>query len=142
MLFFTNKCPVCGCKGIKVSNESMIHHVKDISKISGGSYSFCSTPSCTVVYFSDEDTFTTSMINKEIGLKDDSSEQGIICYCYHYLKSELYETSIIDKISIRIDNFGCRCDLRNPSGKCCLKDIKKMQKEKREAEQHDLFKEK
>lgn len=142
MLFFSDKCPSCGHKGTKVENDTLIHHVKDISKIMDGSYSFCRTPQCNVVYFCDKETFTTSMVNKEIGIKDDASDQGTVCFCYNYLKSELYNESLVDKINIRIDNYGSRCDLRNPTGKCCLKDIKRMQKEKKEEELHDIFKEK
>ena len=142
MFFFSEKCPNCGHKGTKVENDTMIHHVKDISKIVDGTYSFCHTPQCDIVYFCNKDTFTTSMVNKEIGFKDAASEQGAVCFCYNYLKSELYDESLIDKINIRIDNYGSRCDLRNPTGKCCLKDIKRLQKEKKEEELHDIFKEK
>ncbi len=142
MFFFSDKCPLCGTKGHRVESDKMIHHVKDISKMGDGNYSFCPCPECDVVYFLDEETFTTKMINKEIGLKDSSSQKGAICYCYNYPKSELFDDSIVDKINIRIENYGSRCDLRNPSGRCCLKDIKKMQKQKKEEELHDIFKEK
>jgi len=142
MIFFSDKCPSCGHKGTKVENDTLIHHVKDISKIADENYSFCHNPQCNIVYFCDKNTFTTSMINKEIGFKDDASNQAAVCFCYNYLKSELYDKSLIDKINIRIDNYGSRCDLRNPTGKCCLKDIKRLQKEKKEEELHDIFKEK
>ena len=139
MLFFSEKCPECGKKGHSVKNETMIHHVKDISKISDGKYSFCNNPECDVVYFKGDNTFTVDMVNKEIGLKDSSSDQGTICYCYGYPKSELFEKNLTDKINIRIDNYGSRCDLRNPNGKCCIDDIKRAQKEKNEDELHDIF---
>ena len=139
MIFFSDKCPACGKKGRKVNNETMIHHVKDISKMGDGGYSFCGNRQCNTVYFRGEETFTTHMVNKEIGLKDASSPQGAVCYCYNYPKSELYDDSLIDKINIRIDNYGSRCDLRNPNGRCCIKEIKKAQQEKKEEELHDIF---
>jgi hypothetical protein len=117
----------------------MIHHVKDISQMGDVSYSYCPNPKCNVVYFHNKEVLTTNMINKEIGIKDQSSDRGIICYCYNYLKSELYEKSLIDKINIRIGYYGNRCDLRNPSGRCCLVDIKKVQDEKEEEELYDIF---
>jgi hypothetical protein len=120
----------------------MIHHVKDISKISGRTYSFCSTPECDVVYFHGEKTFTGNMINKEIGLKSSSSDQAAICYCYGYPKSELGDKSLMNKINIRIDNYGSRCDLRHPAGRCCLKDIKKILQDHKEEQLIDLFKKK
>ena len=142
MFFFSEKCPQCRQKGHKVENDTMIHHVKDISKMGDGGYSYCSNPQCDVVYFRNEETFTTRMINKEIGFKYSASEQATVCFCYNYPKSELYDDTLIDKINIRIDNYGNRCDIRNPNGKCCIKEIKKMQKEKKEEELHDIFKEK
>jgi len=140
MFFFSDKCPNCNQKGQKVENDTIIHHVKDISKMGDGGYSYCSNPHCDVVYFRDKEIFTTAMINKEIGFKDTSSDFGAVCFCYNYSKLELYNDSLIDKINIRIDTYGSRCDLRNPSGKCCIKQIKQMQKEKKEEELHDIFK--
>ncbi|MEA3490878.1 MAG: hypothetical protein U9R27_03170 [Campylobacterota bacterium] len=131
MFFNQDNCPGCMQKGSKIQSDTMIHHVKDISKMGNNGYSFCHSPECNVVYFKDEEVFTTDMINKEIGLKDSASERGVICFCYNYFKSELYEPSLIDKINIRIDNYGSRCDLRNPAGRCCLKDIKRVQTENR-----------
>ncbi|MEA3419138.1 MAG: hypothetical protein U9Q90_07025 [Campylobacterota bacterium] len=142
MFFLGDKCPSCQQRGQKVTGDSMIHHVKDISKIDNVTYSFCSTPECDVVYYYSKQTFTTNMVNKEIGLKSSSSDQGTICYCYGYPKSELEDKSLMDKISIRIDNYGNRCDLRHPAGRCCLKDIKKILKDRKEENLNDLFKKK
>ncbi len=126
MLFFADKCPSCNLAGHKVSSDTMIHHVKDISRISDAAYYFCSTPECDIVYYSQDDLFTTSMVNKEIGIKSSSSDQALLCYCYNYPKAELVSNSLLDKIKIRIDNFGNRCDLRHPAGRCCMNDIKKI----------------
>ncbi len=128
MLFFNDKCPLCGIKGTKIEKDTLLNHVKDISKIGNGGYSFCNHPSCDAVYFSGSDVFTTSMINKELGCKENSSEQATLCYCYNYLKGELIDEALIEKINIRINHYGSRCDLRNPSGKCCLSEIKQLQK--------------
>jgi len=142
MIFFSNKCPVCGDRGHKVENDTMIHHVKDISKMGDGGYYFCPNRECDIVYFRDKETFSVHMINKEIGIKESSSMQAAVCYCYNYQKSELYDEALIEKINIRIDNYGSRCDLRNPNGRCCVKEIKYAQKEKKEEELHDIFMEK
>jgi len=129
MFFIAQKCPNCKIKGSKVQKDTMMHHVKDISRISNVNYLYCSTPECDTIYYGDGEIFTEQMINKEVGLKKNSSPQSAICFCYNYLKTELYEPSVIKKINIRIDNYGSRCDLRSPSGECCLKYIKKIQKE-------------
>lgn len=123
------KCPSCKKVGSKVGNNTILQHVKDISKIGKGSYYYCHTCSCAVVYYSKQEIFDTNMINKEIGFKDKSSQNSTICFCYNYLKYEMLEPALESKINIRINNYGSRCDLRSLSGKCCLKDIKKIQKE-------------
>ena len=123
------KCPSCKKVGSKVGNNTILQHVKDISKIGKGTYYYCHTCGCDVVYYSKEEIFNTHMINKEIGFKDKSSHDATICFCYNYLKDEMLEPALEGKINIRMNNYGSRCDLRNPSGQCCLKDIKKIQKE-------------
>lgn len=130
MFFFTSKCPLCKQKGQKVNSETMLHHVKDISKISDSSYFYCSTSSCDIVYFNDGEIFNTSMLNKEVGLKDSSSQQALVCYCYNYSKSSLDTNGLSEKIQIRMDNYGSRCDSRHPSGDCCLPQIKQIIYEK------------
>jgi hypothetical protein len=129
MIFFAEKCPLCKKRGTAVEQHTVIHHVKDISKIGSSIYYYCNSSDCDMVYYNKNEQFTTNMINKEIGFKDGSSETATICFCFNYLKSELYKPSIIEKIDIRVGSYGSRCDIRSPSGKCCIKDIKKMQKE-------------
>jgi len=130
MFFFISKCPLCRQKGQKVNANAMLHHVKDISKISDSNYFYCKTPSCDIVYYNDKETFTSAMINKEIGCKDSSSQNALICYCYNYTKSSLDTIGLVDKIQIRIDSYGSRCDTRHPSGQCCLPYIKNTIKER------------
>ena len=130
MFFSTSKCPLCKQKGQKVNSETMLHHVKDISKISDANYFYCDTPSCDIVYFNSSEVFNTSMLNKEVGLKDISSQQALVCYCYNYSKSALDTNGLVQKIQIRMDNYGSRCDTRHPSGECCLPQIKQIIKEK------------
>jgi hypothetical protein len=139
MFFFANKCPHCKQKGHKVENDTMIPHVKDISRMGDGGYSYCQNSNCDVVYFRGEEVFTTTMVNKEIGFKHSASDSAAVCFCYNYPKSELYNDALIDKINIRIENYGNRCDIRSPSGRCCIKAIEAMQKEKKEEELHDIF---
>jgi len=104
----------------------MLHHVKDISKISDATYYYCNSPSCDIVYFNNNEVFNTSMLNKEVGLKDSSSQQALVCYCYNYTKSSLDSVGLAQKIEIRMNNYGSRCDTRHPAGECCLPEIKQI----------------
>ncbi len=141
-MLFRPKCPHCKKSGKRVEHDTMLHHIKDISTLSKNRYYYCASFECDIVYFNKHDApYTTAMLNKEIGFKEGSSDQAAVCFCYHYMKSELYNPSIIEKINIRINNYGSRCDIRNPSGKCCLKDIKKVQKEDKVLEEFSVYKE-
>jgi len=124
----------------------MLHHVKDISKISDATYYYCNSPSCDIVYFNNSEVFNTSMLNKEVGLKDSSSQQALVCYCYNYAKSSLDSVGLAQKIEIRMNNYGSRCDTRHPAGECCLPAIKEIihkknitQEEKKRAIKKDML---
>lgn len=56
--------------------------------------------------------------------------EGLICYCFHHSKQELYEAvcsgceqAIIDDVKAKMKDPGCFCETANPSGKCCLADM-------------------
>jgi NAD(P)H-nitrite reductase large subunit len=75
---------------------------------------------------------------KEIGLKDWANPKTI-CYCFNWTKEkiekeikELGTTKAIEDISGKLNTAGCACEKNNPSGKCCLKDVKKFIKEVKE----------
>lgn len=55
----------------------------------------------------------------------------LICYCFKFSKRNLSdaikedrENSFIDEIKKMMKDPGCFCEKANPSGKCCLNDIK------------------
>ena len=79
-----------------------------------------------MVYFGQDD----SIIEKHelrtiVGVKDKSQESPI-CYCFGVNRQEA-ATSIEAKAFVikNTKNHTCACEIRNPSGKCCLKDFPK-----------------
>jgi len=66
----------------------------------------------------------------------DWANPSTICYCFNWTKekisneiNESNKTKAIEDISEKMNSIGCNCENNNPSGKCCLKDIKKAVKE-------------
>ena len=64
----------------------------------------------------------------EVGTSKDL--EGLICYCFHHSRKELYEAilnseeeKIINDIKSKMKDPGCFCESSNPSGKCCMTDI-------------------
>ncbi len=127
-------CGMCGTKGKSVPEETLRSLVKeeflkglDLSK----SYFFCPNPECDVVYHS---TLEGVYLKKEavkvrVGLKE--KEPPItLCYCFNITK-EMIEEEIVsrgeteypDYIKEKVKRKECECELKNPSGRCCLGEV-------------------
>lgn len=123
------QCPKCHTKGKVIALKKMINHVDDLSFIKDRfDYFVCKKSSCENVYFNISNEFTVDQLNKEVGYKQSSSEDANICYCYNIKKSELNEF-IFELIEEKMEFFPSSCGIRNPYGKCCLVEIKKVLKE-------------
>jgi hypothetical protein len=69
--------------------------------------------------------------NQKASKVENQNLDELICYCFEHSKKELYEAiqkgkeqEIINDIKSKMINPGCFCETANPSGKCCLSDIK------------------
>jgi len=67
--------------------------------------------------------------NKKSNIK--VSFEGLICFCFKHSKKELFdainnnsEETIVEDIKAKMKNPGCFCEKSNPSGKCCMADVK------------------
>ncbi len=63
-----------------------------------------------------------------------------ICYCFGWAKHRIADelektgsTKALHDIRFKMKTQGCSCTTLNPSGKCCLPDIKQFIKQKKEA---------
>jgi hypothetical protein len=119
-------CPNCQSKGKKISSKKMLNHIKDISAIDIiFQYYICKNEDCDIVYFNINNKFLTTQLNKEVGYKNSSSKKADICYCYDIKKDELNKNTL-NKIEAKMQKFSCYCQIRNPYGKCCMSEIKKL----------------
>jgi hypothetical protein len=93
---------------------------------------FCAARECSVVYFSATgQNFTTSDLRVRVGLKE-RDDPIPLCYCFGFYESHLREeirrdgrTTIPQRISDLIKQRLCACEACNPSGMCCLGEVKK-----------------
>lgn len=133
--------PACGnClrQGRAVSRKTVMLMLNPdlLDQAMTGKFSFCSARDCPVVYFEDQGNrcFTVDDLRTKVGLK--AKEDPIpLCYCFGFDESNLRdeisrtgETTIPEKISRLIREGLCACDTRNPSGLCCLGEVKKTAK--------------
>ena len=140
MLSFHTKdiCPVCKNKAKEVSAITIKFLVKDeyLKELSSvKDFFYCQTSDCEVIYFKLNEIIKQEHLIKEVGLKEWANPKTV-CYCFNWTKekisdevNKLGKTNAIGDISEKMNSIGCDCEHKNPSGKCCLKDVQKVIKE-------------
>jgi len=89
----------------------------------------CRDPDCEVVYFSScGEPITVRDVSVIPGFK--TSADDLVCYCFQHRRGEIAaqlqatgETSIPEAIKQEIQAGNCACEVRNPSGKCCMGEV-------------------
>lgn len=125
------------CKGISrpVTRKTMLLMLKPerFERVGESEYHFCSAPDCRVVYFTEGNgaAFTTDDIRVRVGLKE-KADPIPLCYCFGFdeadARAEIAATgrcTIPQRISALIKQGMCACPARNPSGACCLGEVKR-----------------
>ena len=92
---------------------------------------FCKTPECQVLYFGGEVVIEKSAALVRVGLKE--TEDPIpLCYCFGFTRADIERdllntgtTSIPNLITEKIREGLCECELKNPSGRCCLGEVRR-----------------
>lgn len=101
-----------------------------------GTYRFCEARECPIVYFEEQGarTFKVDDLRITVGVKS-SADLIPLCYCFGFDESHLRKeisqtgtTTIPERISHLIREGLCACDVRNPSGKCCLGEVNRAAK--------------
>jgi hypothetical protein len=95
-------------------------------------YYFCAAPDCPVVYFPVEPqapTFQQKDLLVRVGVKE-RQDPIPVCYCFGVTRrdiaNEIRETgksTIAERIKAEVKTGNCACEVKNPSGKCCLGDV-------------------
>jgi hypothetical protein len=126
---------VCGNPGNPVSGitiESLVKEEHRSLLTSPEGFSFCPTPDCAAVYFNND---ADEYIEKEdvkvrVGIKE-TEDPVPLCYCFGWtqkkIDDEIARTGkclAVEDITVKMKTSGCDCQRNNPSGMCCLKDVK------------------
>ncbi len=119
-------CPVNGniCK--EVSIKTILHHIKKPwaweQKLQA--YYFCDDPDCDVVYFAqDNSIIKASELRTKVGIKE-KNKQSLLCYCFAVSYADATRHPEIKQFVSDKTRVGeCACEVRNPSGKCCLQNF-------------------
>ena len=127
-------CPQCGISSKNISMKTIFHHVKfpDILDVKTGSYYYCADKACSVGYFS----LDGKVISKQQLRAFIKPENNKLCYCFD-INTEQYINALRDETATKIKKFviqktksgDCACEIRNPSGQCCLANFKHLEKD-------------
>ena len=124
-----SSCPECEQIQKSVTIETLLHNIVSPlnQTIDEQNYFFCSNSACKTVYFGENGKqFRVESIRGEVGQKQTSNSR-IICYCFdvtaQQVLNEIENTGessskkfVISQTKAKL----CACDIRNPSGTCCL----------------------
>ena len=133
-------CPVNGARSKQVDMLTVSSLVRQLPLgMPNTEYYFCEAADCDVVYFafdSQAPLFRRADLLVRVGSKE--TEDPIpVCYCFGFtredIQKEITETgdsTVANRISAEVKAGNCACEVKNPSGKCCLGDVTRIVKDK------------
>jgi hypothetical protein len=132
-------CPVSGgrCKQVNILTvRSLVRHIP--LGMPETQYYFCEMPECEAVYFPLDPkapSFRRGELMVRVGAKE-TEDPITICYCFGFTRQDIWDeicstgkSTAAERITAEVEAGRCACEVRNPSGKCCLGDITRAAKE-------------
>lgn len=126
-------CPVNGTRSKQVDMLTVKSLVRQIPlNMPHTQYYFCDSSDCEVVYFPldpEAPSFSRGDLIVRVGAKE--IEDPIpICYCFGFARQDIWDeirstgnSTVAKRIVAEVEAGRCVCEVRNPSGKCCLGEI-------------------
>jgi hypothetical protein len=129
-------CRRCGSKGRPVSRKTMQSLLlpEAVVRLEDGPYHFDASPDCDVVYFSNQTDsyFDKNALAVRVGIKEKEPPVPI-CYCFGHTadsaREEIVRTgrsTVAQRITQEIRAGRCACEVKNPSGSCCLGEVNRV----------------
>ena len=126
-------CPANGARSKQVDMLTVKSLVRQLPLgMPNSQYYFCEAQECDVVYFtldSQAPIFRRGDLLVRVGAKT-NTDPILVCYCFGFsrkdIEGEIAETgraTVAERISAEVKAGNCACEVKNPSGKCCLGDI-------------------
>lgn len=130
-------CPKCETEARSVPYETLYHQLEpfDARDVTlEQTYGVCREQTCPVLYFSSdhEQSWETSDVRTTVGFKQPEDEPPHpVCYCFGYTEEniadeidETGESTVVEWITERVQADECACEFKNPTGRCCLGDVR------------------
>jgi len=132
-------CPGCGAVGHDVGRETvgaMATLEVPARSLCRARYRYCSTPGCPIVYYGDDGiVLQQSNVRVPVNAKDAGPDVPL-CYCFGHTRRSIADeiaatgkSTAFAAITREIKAGQCACEVKNPSGRCCLGDVRAYEKE-------------
>jgi len=133
-------CPVNGTRSKQVDMLTVKSLVRTLPlEMPNTQYYFCDASDCDVVYFaseSDAPIFRREDLLVRVGAKE-TADPIPVCYCFGFTRTEIQRevvetgrSTILDRIKTEVKAGNCSCEVKNPSGKCCLGELTRIVKDR------------
>ncbi len=132
-------CPENGARSKQVDMLTVKSLVRQLPLgMPNTQYYFCEAQDCDVVYFPlnlQAPVFRRGDLLVRVGVKE-TRDPIPICYCFGFtrkdIQGEIAQTGrsmVAERITAEVKAGNCGCEVKNPSGKCCLGDIAQVAQE-------------
>lgn len=135
-------CPRCGQVGRPVGDETILAILRpgQADTLLPAARRFCKTPSCVVLYYGGDGRLVEKGAAKvRVGIKE-TDDPAPLCYCFGFGRADVRrqveergDSDIPAVIAAKVEAGLCSCEVKNPSGQCCLGEVRRAVKEAREA---------
>lgn len=129
-------CPSCGEPGHEVPAETPGALVRPSAAgqvVAGVRYRLCATPGCEVAYYPETTgaaaPIAVGALRVPVGQKG-MGEPRPLCYCFGLSEADIRARAasgsepVSAMVERRMKDPGCACATENPSGRCCLADLR------------------
>ncbi len=125
-------CPRCGQVGRVVGDETILAILKPghADGLLAVERRFCRTPSCAVLYYgADGRIVEKGAASVRVGVKE-TEDPVPLCYCFGFSRADVRrdvaergDSDIPARIAAEVRAKRCSCEVKNPSGACCLGEV-------------------
>ena len=132
-------CPVNGARSKQVDALTVKSLVRQLPLgMPNSQYYFCEARDCDVVYFpfdAQSPVFRREDLLVRVGAKE-ATDPIRVCYCFGFTRKDIQDeiantghSTVADRITAEVKVANCACEVKNPSGKCCLGNVTKVVQE-------------
>ena len=133
-------CPVNGARSKQVDMLTVKSLVRQLPLgMPNTQYYFCESSDCVVVYFAldaEAPRFRLEDLVVRVGAKE-TADPIPICYCFGFTRQDIWDeirsmgkSTVAKRIMVEVEAGRCACEVKNPSGKCCLGDVTRTAKDR------------